>query len=289
MQPKITSETVMTSKEISESISQMIRRFPFEGYMTRGMAQKGAYETIAVAAKKYLKPNSSILDFGCGPCDKGAVLQLLGYKCFGYDDLQDAWHKIPGNKEKILKFVSDQGIVFKLAENGPIPFGSESFDMVMANDVLEHLHDSPRELLNDLLGLAKPNGLLLITVPNAVNIRKRLEVLRGGTNLPRYEGYYWYPDPWRGHIREYVEGDLRQMAQYLGLQILELRGCDHMLDRIPARFRSLYLAVTAVFPSWKDSWLLVAKKPDGWKPKRTLPEGEFAQILGKASSYQYER
>ena len=58
--------------------------------------------------------------------------------------------------------------------------------MVMSHDVLEHLHHSPRDLLNDLCELIKPNALLFITVPNAVNIRKRIDVLRGKTNLPDY-------------------------------------------------------------------------------------------------------
>ena len=77
--------------------------------------------------------------------------------------------------------------------------------MVMLNHVVEHLHDFPRDLLNDLLTLVKPSGLLFITVPNAGNVRKRLDLLRGKTNLPPYEGYYWYPGRWRGRglgIRE---------------------------------------------------------------------------------------
>jgi SAM-dependent methyltransferase len=279
----------MTSTEISRAIVEIARRFPFEGYMAPDTLTRGAYTSIAGAVQKYVKPGSTILDFGCGSCDKTAVLQLLGYKCSGYDDLQDEWHKIPGNREKILKFAADQGITLKQAASGPMPFEKESFDLVMANDVLEHLHDSPRELFNDLLELTKPNGLLLITVPNAVNIRKRIEVLRGGTNLPRYEGYYWYPGAWRGHIREYVEGDLRQMTEFLGLEIVELRGCDHMLEKVPPRLRSPYLAVTSIFQGWKDSWLLIARKPAAWKPRRTLPDSEIAHILGKASSYQYER
>lgn len=255
--------------------------------MTAGLPQRGAYLTIASTVKKHLSPGSKILDFGCGPCDKTAILQLLGYKCSGYDDLQDDWHKIPGNREKILQFISSQGIHIQLAEDGPLSFEKEYFDLVMANDVLEHLHDSPRELLNDLLELVKPNGLMIITVPNAVNIRKRLAVIRGKTNLPRYEGYYWYPGPWRGHIREYVEGDLKQMSKYLNLEILELRGCDHMLEKIPAPFRSIYLAITSFIPGWKDSWLLVMRKPNSWKPVRKPSASDTVRILGQASAYNY--
>ena len=47
------------------------------------------------------------------------------------------------------------GIDYRVASAGPMPFERESFDLVMSNDVLEHLHDSPREFLNDLLELVR--------------------------------------------------------------------------------------------------------------------------------------
>ena len=147
-------------------------------------------------------------------------------------------------------------------------FEKESFDMVMSNDVLEHLHDSPRELVNDLVELIRPNGLLLITVPNAGNIRKRFQLLLGGTNMPNYEEFYWYQGSWRGHIREYVRSDLVQLAVFLGLEIIELKGCDHMLGVLPKLLRAPYLMLTKLLPNWKDSWMLVARKPLDWKPKR---------------------
>ena len=159
--------------------------------------------------------------------------------------------------------------------------------MIMLHDVLEHLHDSPRDLLNDLLELAKPDGLLFVTVPNAVNIRKRIAVVFGKTNLPRFEGYYWYPESWRGHIREYVRGDLVKLCEYLNLEVLELRGCDHMLEKLPRRIRRAYLLVTSIFRGWKDSWLLVARKRQGWSAKKTLPQNELARILGKSTTYDY--
>ena len=159
--------------------------------------------------------------------------------------------------------------------------------MIMLHDVLEHLHDSPRDLLNDLLELAKPGGLLFLTIPNAVNIRKRVNVVFGQTNLPAFEGYYWYPGSWRGHIREYVKNDFVKLSEYLNLEVLELRGCDHMLEKLPRIIHPAYLLVTSVFQGWKDSWMLVAKKKQNWSAKKALSDHELARILGKSSSYHY--
>jgi SAM-dependent methyltransferase len=160
--------------------------------------------------------------------------------------------------------------------------------MVMLHDVLEHLHDSPRGLLNDLLTLVRPGGLLFITVPNAVNIRKRLLVVTGRTNLPSFDSYYWYPGSWRGHIREYVREDLIKLAQYLNVEKLDVRGCDHMLWKLPRRLVPLYRLGTSIFPGLKDSWSLVARKPANWEPALTLPPEELARILGPSTSYRHD-
>ncbi len=252
---------------IDESIRRVFEDFPFDDYMAPNC---GAYSNLAKTALSYLQPGSTILDFGSGPCDKTAILQLLGFRCSAYDDLQDDWHKVPENREKILSFAFSCGINFKQANAQGLPFERESFDMVMLTDVIEHLHDSPRDLLNDLLELAKPEGLLLVTVPSAVNIRKRIDVVIGNTNLPPFEGYYWYPGAWRGHIREYVRNDLVKLAEYLNLEVLELRGIDQMLQKLPRGIRPAYLFITSIFPGWKDSWSLVARKKPGWRARKSL-------------------
>lgn len=265
----------MTPAEAERTVRE---RFPFE--LPHPEVTAGSYKTMVDTVRRYLPPGSTILDFGCGPCDKLAILQLMGYQCSGYDDLEDAWHREPGNRERIFKFTEQCGINFQLATGDALPFRQGSFDMVMLHDVLEHLHDSPCTLLNDLLELVKPNGLLFITVPNAVNIKKRLNVMLGKTNLPAFEAFYWYPGKWRGHVREYVRNDLVLLAEYLGLDVVELRSKDHMLVRLPFGLRPLYLLLTKVFSGWKDSWMLVARKPMDWRPRTTLSSQELARIPG---------
>jgi SAM-dependent methyltransferase len=177
-----------------------------------------------------------------------------------------------------MEYATEIGVNFLLMENNDLPFEQNSFDMVMCNAVLEHLHESPRDLVNKMMGIVKPNGLFFITVPNAVNIRKRLDVLRGRTNLPPYKAYYWHPgESWRGHIREYVRDDLVQLAEYLDLEVLELRGVDMMLEKLPKLLRRPYLFITKFFDSWKDSWILVGKKKPDWA-ERVLADDEFAEL-----------
>jgi hypothetical protein len=69
--------------------------------------------------------------------------------------------------------------------------------------------------MESAMRVLKPGGTLLIEVPNAANLRKRFNLLRGRTNYWSYSAYYNF-SPYLGHVREYTIGDLRQLAQYIG-------------------------------------------------------------------------
>lgn len=259
------------------------REFPFQGYIQ----SKETYLDITNTVLRWLKPGAKILDFGAGPCDKTAIISLIGFKCTACDDLLDDWHTTGNNKEKILAFAQKMGITYKIIKDNNFLFKKCEFDMVMMHDVLEHLHNSPCSLLNDLLVCVKPEGYLFVTVPNAVNLRKRISVLFGKTNLPAFESYYWYPGIWRGHIREYVRDDLVKLSNYLNMEILELHSCHHMIRKLPVLARHFFSFLTLIFPGFRDTWLIVAKKRPNWRPKKYLPRNELSQILSRFTSYRY--
>jgi len=239
--------------------------FPFEDYIVEN-SHGDPYQTVFSIANKYLADNSNVLDFGSGPCDKTAIVSLLGHNCIAYDDMQDQWHMESDNSRKILEFATKVGIELINPNEKSIDSQKTAFDMIILNDIIEHLHESPKDLLLSLLALLKDDGVLFITVPNAGNIKKRLKLLVGDTNLPPFESYYWYPGTWRGHIREYVFKDLVKLSNNLDLEIELLEGCDHMLENVPTWLLPFYKFVTGFFPKWKDSWVLVARKKSNWTP-----------------------
>jgi 2-polyprenyl-3-methyl-5-hydroxy-6-metoxy-1,4-benzoquinol methylase len=242
--------------------------FPFENYIKENSAGD-PYKTVFSIATQYLPKKSNVLDFGSGPCDKTAVVALLGHNCIAYDDLQDTWHKESDNTRKILEFSKKIGVEYINTLESRISSQDVAFDMIMLNDVLEHLHESPKDILLSLVDLLKDDGILFITVPNAGNIKKRIILLTGGTNLGSFEKYYWYPGLWRGHIREYVYKDLINLSIFLDLDVELIDGCDHMLENVPPWLIPLYKFVTRFFPKWKDSWVLVARKKPEWSPLLT--------------------
>lgn len=266
-------------KAIDSAIARTTQAFPLSAVERRTGSQPIALCNVAATAMAHLKPGSRVLDFGAGAGHKSAVLSCLGFDCTAVDSMENAR---PGETELVLSFANEFGVDFHTISGDvedPLPFETGSFDMVMIHHVLEHLHDSPRDWLVRLLEFAKPGGLLFVTVPNAGNIRKRIALLIGRTNLPPFESYYWHPGRWTGHVREYVRGDLAKMSEYLALRTLELRGVDDLMSqkfrsdspiRLNRWLRTMkfgYLFITGIFPAWKDTWLLVAEKNEPWKPK----------------------
>jgi len=272
----------MLNAPIAPLIDNLKAKFPFEGYTNNATAP---YYTVGNTVSKYLNNGDTLLDFGSGPCDKTSIVSQLGIDTTACDDLQDDWYKREDNTQKILDFALSMSIEFNIDLNSAI---QRQYDMVMMNDVLEHIHHSPRHLLNDLVSAIKTNGYLFITVPNITNLRKRLDVLRGRTNLPSFELFYWYPGPWRGPTREYTRYDLEMLVEFLELKTVELTTVHHMLANLSPKLVAPYKLFTRVFPDLADTWLLVASKPAGWTPKKDVSDSEFSEIYSKKSKNLYE-
>lgn len=269
----------VTEAQAERACDEALARFPFPGYFDPAL---GGHRSIVRTVARYLPPGSLLLDFGAGAADKTAPLAALGYHCTAVDDLSDEWHRRGNARQRIHDFAATMGIAY-VASPADIPAG-ETFDMLMLHDVLEELHDSPRHLLVDLLARVRPGGFFFVTVPNHVNLRKRIGVLFGRTNNPRFEVFYWYPGRrWRGPVREYTRGDCEALAKALDLEVVELTGAHHMLGQVPRRLRRAYQAVSRVIPDTRDSWSMVARKPAHWAPRRDLADDELRQVTGLTS------
>ena len=67
--------------------------------------------------------------------------------------------------------------------SGTLPFEDESFDVVVATEVVEHLR-MQYAVLHEMVRVLKPGGLLVITIPNYWNLHYRIRYLLTG-NLQR--------------------------------------------------------------------------------------------------------
>ncbi len=97
------------------------------------------------------------------------------------------------------------------------------FDIITSFDSMEHWHSSPKKLFGEAVSKLKPNGRLVIGVPNAINARKRVTTPLGIGSWSSMDDWY-EQENFRGHVREPSVDDLRYIARDLGLRNVEIIG-----------------------------------------------------------------
>jgi len=265
---------------ILAAISQVEEAFPFKDYIAEG-GKHGLVHIVQQIVRH--KTQGRLLDIGCGPMDKTCVFQELGFECYAVDDLLDPWHRRNDNIAKILEFAKQMGINLHMqpeADNS-IPFPKDYFDVVTIFDVIEHLHESPNGILSTAGLHLKGQGILCMTTPNAVNIRKRLSVLLGKTNYPPIDQFFLNPGRWRGHVREYTLSEMVYMCRTAGFQVLTASPYESIAyDKLPNPFLSMYLLFTRMIPTLRSSLCVVALKPEGWIPFELDPVAYRKVVAG---------
>jgi len=103
-----------------------------------------------------LKPGGLLLDIGCAYGYLVQDARERGYTAFGTDISSFALHQEPALAPCVVQALAAQ-----------LPFKPSSFDVVALFDVLEHLHDWDRCLL-EVVRLLKPDGLIVGATPDPI-------------------------------------------------------------------------------------------------------------------------
>lgn len=123
---------------------------------------------------------TNILDFGCGSGVMLPYLSSISAQVTAMDvdllPIQSVQKYIPLAKNVDVKDAT-KTVITDLPAN--------SFDLIIALDVLEHVHDLPRTL-NELLALLKPSGQLIVSGPTENILYKVGRKVAG----PEYSGAY---------------------------------------------------------------------------------------------------
>lgn len=102
-----------------------------------------------------LAPDASILEAGCGTGGNLYLLEERG-SVSAFEPSDDA--------RDLLRQKDPHRVIEDGELPARLPFPQSSFDLVVALDVLEHIADDRKALLA-LVGLTRPGGFLLLTVP----------------------------------------------------------------------------------------------------------------------------
>ena len=97
---------------------------------------------------------------------------------------------------------------------------NEKFDVIFASHVLEHVED-PEVVIKKFDEWLKPDGKVIIIVPNAQSIHRRLAVIMG---LQKELDSLSQRDHLVGHLRVYTLAELEKQIADLGWTIVTKRG-----------------------------------------------------------------
>lgn len=104
--------------------------------------------------------NKKVLDGGCGAGFLSLNLAIRGAEVFAIDLYTGLNYT-----EKIMRAMIKNEINFNKADLTNLPYKSNSFDVVFALDVLEHLW-VPEQALFEIKRVLKANGSLIVSIPN---------------------------------------------------------------------------------------------------------------------------
>ena len=165
-----------------------------------------------------------ILDAGCG---RGFYLKVLSSFSFIKEihgvDINDNYLKI-AKKININKRVK-----IKNASLYNLPYQDKYFDLIICSEVLEHLEDDIKAIL-ELKRVLKPEGAIIITVPH-----KNFPFLWDPFNwlLMKFfhthinKNIWWLAGIWADHLRLYEEKDIKNKLKKSGLKIVKFKKIVH--------------------------------------------------------------
>lgn len=126
-----------------------------------GLFRQRAVDVLA-AIKSQSTAGQSWVDAGCGTGYLSARMASLGLSVHGVD-------ASPSMVEAARRLVCDKSVSFSVVRSiDDLPFGDCALDGILCSSVLEYVKD-PLDTLSEFHRLLRPQGVLVVTVPNAMN------------------------------------------------------------------------------------------------------------------------
>jgi len=156
-----------------------------------------------------------LLDIGCG---RGFITNEIS-KEFRHAEISAMDYSISAIEQAYSKF---QGIDFIVADAFALPYSKEYFDIVVMNNLFEHVTD-PIGLLRQVKNVLKPYGYIVISTPSRYRIENITRKILGQPVKLKS----------KNHVTEYSVGQVVEILNFERLDIKQIYSRkSHKVDNI---------------------------------------------------------
>ena len=185
--------------------------------------------------------NNVILDVGCATGINGKYLlkEKKALSAYGIEYNEEMALIASESNTKIF-----QGDLNNFSFRKDIVRSTPEFDYIFFADILEHLIE-PEMVLKDLLVKLKPNGRVIISLPNVSHIETFIQVYLKGTWPKNTRGIFD-----KTHLRWFTKKDAFVMVENVGLKVVEYIPKFRARDAIGSQFNWKYNLVKMINKDW---------------------------------------
>ncbi|KAA2242444.1 methyltransferase domain-containing protein [Chitinophaga agrisoli] len=196
---------------------------------------------IAACLEKSIPAGGRVLDVGCG---NGVISRHLGQ--FGYNvlgvDISDKTIAVARSRNRL------PNVRFEAVSAEELTAQGQQYDAVICSEVLEHLHQ-PGVLLRTIAATLKPEGVLIVTVPNGngpreVCVTKPMLKARNNPKLWAFINNIKKGLGFKGttvqsqadnldHVQFFTRKDLQQLATAHDFEIIQFAKTNFVEDVFP--------------------------------------------------------
>ena len=201
----------MKSAVNKESLNQIASQYHLNAAVSDKEFDQQFHKLCCEWVNSWLKPGSRVLEMGYGEGNVTRQLLAAGMKV----DIVEGAELLVNSARKT--YGTTVGVHHALFGDFRPAF---DYDAILATNILEHVAD-PADTLACVRNWCGPDTRVVVTVPNAGSIHRRLAVLMGiqptlDTLSPR--------DHLVGHLRVYDFDQLQQEVSDAGFEIVEQKG-----------------------------------------------------------------
>ena len=186
-------------------------------------ASPGVIETIILELKDIKKnkkiSGNKLLNMGGGTGQVSSIFENIGYDVY--------------NLDIGITSPDKKNINFNLNENTPLPFEKKSFDVIVCQEIIEHV-ENPWKIFRNAKELLKDDGILIVSTPNILSFESRMIFLSSGY-------FKWFtPESFDYHINPIPEWEIKLIADRNNYNIYMTKGSgDYFFDRNNKNYKKM--------------------------------------------------